>query len=209
MQNLYIRTSRNVVTAVKYDEEQANMFAHLKNIEGIKEWIEGNGDNPDEVISFEGKILKVRHNKGLWMDYIIKKGEWIVKMENGKYISMIENAFRRDFQAVFPGGKVFYNEVGSEELKEYDIETIEFMYAFFNKRQLRFDIRNNEVVSTSKIGNEVLGHIYYSKKEYYKAKNRFRMAKEIEKLVTARGVNLLMKGTEEELYQIIQMLSRK
>lgn len=207
--NLYIKITPRIVTAVMFNEEMAGMYKHIKDAEGVKEWIESNGDNYDDVIRFSGTVLKITHERGEWMDYIVQKGDWIVKMEDGKYISYKDNLFKKKFLDVTPDGILYYQPIDSVLLDEYSIDSVEYDYVFFGQRRFRFIIGDNRVYSGEEMGGECIGHVYFSKKDYYKSKNKYRMAVEIEKIVKNRGFKILMSGTEEELYNIIQIINRK
>ena len=96
--NLYIKLTPRIVTAVMFNEEMAGTYRHIKNAAGIKEWIEDNGDVFEDVIRFSGTILKIAHDSGEWMDYILQKNDWIVKMEDGRYITYKDSVFKNRFR---------------------------------------------------------------------------------------------------------------
>jgi hypothetical protein len=207
--NLYIKLTPRIVTAVMFNEEMAGMYKHIKNAAGIKEWIEDNGDVFEDVIRFSGTIIKIAHDRGEWMDYILQKNDWIVKMEDGKYITYKDPIFKNRFLDVTPDGLLYFQANDSELLDEYTIDSVEYDFVFFGQRRYKFIIGTNEVLSGEKMGGDVLGHVYFSKKDYYKSKNKYKMATEIERLIKNRGFRLLMSGTEEELFNIIQIINRK
>lgn len=207
--NLYIKLTPRIVTAVMFNEEMAGMYKHIKDAEGVKEWMEANGDDFEQVIRFNGNILKIAHERGEWMDYIVQKNDWIVKMEDGKYISYKDNYFKKKFIDVTPDGILYFQPLDSVLLEEYSIDSVEYDFVFFGQRRFKFIIGSNQVYSGEKFVDECLGHVYFSKKDYYKSKNKYRMAVEIEKLIKTRGFKLLMSGTEEELFNIIQIINRK